>query len=759
MEEKSQKTEEPRFIIVKKKREEVSKEETKEETAEQKQELIQQKAGYKEQIKPQGRRPDRKKKGERKKYFQPKVEQEVKEEEKKLEVSEEKKEKIEEKKEAKLEQAEVKVEKEETERKEEKAKEEAEGIGDEKVEVEFFVGQEDIIPFRAKRFFSYRKKKKKPLKQQISQPKEVEEKPKRIKISGSIRVAELSKLTGIKASEIIRKLLELGREVTINQFISAEEAEIVCADYGIEVEIEEFDESKYFDTSPDPEEKLVKRPPVVVVMGHVDHGKTTLLDAIRKTNVAEKEVGGITQSIGAYTVDVRGEKITFIDTPGHEAFTEMRARGAKVADIAVLVVAADEGVKPQTEEAISHASAAGLPIVVAINKIDKPGANPDFVKNQLANLGLVPDDWGGDTLFANISAKKRIGLDELLEKILLQAEIMNLRANPSRPAEGVIIESSIDKGLGAVATVIVQRGTLRKGDVFVAGMMWGRVRNIFSDKGEVIKEVLPGFPAKIVIGGSEIPYAGSKLYVVQNEDIASRIVEERKLREAKKIVSTVSLEDIFEKIKKAGEEKVILPLVLKASSAGALDALEKEISLIKHPSVEIKVIHRGIGIISPSDINLAAASKGIVIGYSVGIDKNAHNLAKTLGVQVRMYKIIYEILDDIKKALQGMLKPKEKEVVIGRAKILKIFKLSSGRALGCYMESGKFVNGLYVKVKRNGEVIGTGKIVSLKRFKDSVQEVSEGNEFGVMIDGVQDVKENDILECFQIEKEEISLES
>lgn len=626
-------------------------------------------------------------------------------------------------------------------------------------EIEVFAGREDIIPYRAKRFFSYRKKKKKKF-YKLDEPQEKKEEKqeiKKIRISGLIRVAELSKLTGIKSSEIIKKLLELGREVTINHFITADEAELVCADYNISVEREEFDETKYFDTSPDPEESLRKRPPVVVVMGHVDHGKTTLLDAIRETNVAEKEVGGITQSIGAYTVEVNGQAITFIDTPGHEAFTAMRARGAKVADIAVLVVASDEGVKPQTEEAISHAKAAGLPIIVALNKIDKPGANPELVKNQLANLGLIPDDWGGDTLFANISAKKRIGINDLLEKILLQADILNLKANPSRAAEGVIIESSLDKGLGATATVIVQRGTLKKGDVFVAGLMWGRVRNIFSDRGSVLKEVTPGFPAKIIIGGDELPLAGDKIYVVKDEEIASKIVEERRLKEGKRTHRTISLEDIFEKIKESGENKLVLPLILKTSSAGALEALEKELSLIKHPNIEIRMIHKGIGIVSQSDVNLAAASGGIIIGYGVGADKNAQNLAKMLKVQIRLYKIIYEIVDDIRKALQGMLKPKEKEVFVGRGRILKIFKLSIGKVLGCYAETGKFIHGLNIRVKRDGEVIGMGKIISLKRFKDSVQEISEGNEFGLMIEGVQDVKENDIIECFKIETEEINI--
>lgn len=625
-------------------------------------------------------------------------------------------------------------------------------------EIEIFSGREDIIPFRAKRFFSYKKKKKKKFQktEEVEEKKESKQEVKKIKISSLIRVSDLSKITGIKSSEIIRKLIEIGKEATINQFISAEEAELVCADYGIEVEREEFDETKFLDTSPDPEEALKKRPPVVVVMGHVDHGKTTLLDAIRRTNIAETEVGGITQSIGAYTVEIKNQAITFIDTPGHEAFTEMRARGAKVADIAVLVVAADEGVKPQTEEAINHAKAAELPIVVAINKIDKPGANPDFVKNQLAQLGLIPDEWGGDTLFANISAKKRFGIEDLLEKILLQAEILNLRANPSRQVEGVIIESSIDKGLGATATVIIQRGTLKKGDVFVAGFMFGRVRNVFSDKGNIVKEIPPGFPGKIVIGGEELPQAGDKIYVIDDEKIAAKIVEERKLKEGKKL-SFISLEELFEKLKEGDQEKTVLPLILKAPSGGALDALEKEISNIKHPNVEIKIVHKGIGVISQSDVNLAAASNGIVIGYGVGVDKSAQSLSKIHKVQIRLYKIIYEIVDDIKKALQGMLKPKEKEVIVGKGKILKIFKISTGKALGCYVESGKFVQGLNVRIKRDGEIIGVGKITSLKRFKDSVHEIREGNECGLIIDYVQDLKENDIIECFSIEKEEISI--
>ncbi|GBD03304.1 Translation initiation factor IF-2 [bacterium HR19] len=637
----------------------------------------------------------------------------------------------------------------------EKKEEEKEEL---KEEIEIFEGGEFIIPFRPRKPF-FKKKKRFDKQERIVQPQQPSL-PQKIKIPEEIRIADLSKITGIKASEIIKKLLELGREANINSFITKEEAELICADFGIEVEIEEFDESAFIDTSPDPEDKLKPRPPVVVMMGHVDHGKTTLLDAIRQTNVAEKEVGGITQSIGAYTVEIQrkdtGEKgiITFIDTPGHEAFTEMRARGAKVADIAVLVVAADEGVKPQTEEAISHAKAAGVPIVVAINKIDKPGANPNLVKNQLAQIGLIPDEWGGDTLFAEISAKRKIGIEDLLEKILIQADLLNLRANPDRPAEGVIIESSIDKGFGYVATVIIQRGTLRKGDIFVAGLAWGKIRNIFSDRGKALKEVGPGFPAKIVIGGEELPLAGDKLYVVKDEQIASKIVEERKKRQKKR--TSISLEEIYQKLSERSE-KVVLPLILKANSKGALDALEKEINEIQIPQLEIRIIHKGIGVISQSDINLASASNGIVIGYSVGIEKQAQNLAKMHGVQVRLYKIIYEIVDDIKKAAQGLLKPKEKEVIVGRAKVLKIFKLSVGKVLGCIVESGKLSLGLSARVKRNGNIICEGKISSLKRFKDSVQEVKEGEECGVLLEGLTDAKEEDIIECYEIIKEEIKI--
>lgn len=679
-------------------------------------------------------------------------------EEKETQKKEETKEierKLEETKREKIETAEDRLEEQKTEEQKEEITEEKEEL---KEEIEIFEGGEFITPFRPRRPF-FKKKKRFDKQEKIVQTQQPSL-PQKIKIPEEIRIADLSKITGIKASEIIKKLLELGKEANINSFITKEEAELVCADFGIEVEIEEFDESAFIDTSPDPEDKLKPRPPVVVVMGHVDHGKTTLLDAIRQTNVAEKEVGGITQSIGAYTVEIQrkdsGEKgiITFIDTPGHEAFTEMRARGAKVADIAILVVAADEGVKPQTEEAISHAKAAGVPIVVAINKIDKPGANPNLVKNQLAQIGLIPDEWGGDTLFAEISAKRKIGIEDLLEKILIQADLLNLRANPDRPAEGVIIESSIDKGFGYVATVIIQRGTLRKGDIFVAGLTWGKIRNIFSDRGKALKEVEPGFPAKIVIGGEELPLAGDKLYVVKDEQIASKIVEERKKRQKKR--TSISLEEIYQKLSESSE-KVVLPLILKANSKGALDALEKEINEIQIPQLEIRIIHKGIGVISQSDINLASASNGIVIGYSVGIEKQAQNLAKMHGVQVRLYKIIYEIVDDIKKAAQGLLKPKEKEVIVGRAKVLKIFKLSVGKVLGCIVESGKLSLGLSARVKRNGNIISEGKITSLKRFKDSVQEVKEGEECGVLLEGLTDVKEEDIIECYEIVKEEIKI--
>ncbi len=624
-----------------------------------------------------------------------------------------------------------------------------------KDEIEVFGGTEFIIPFRPRYIpkdkRKFRKREKVEPRRQIIQ----ETKAKKVKIPEVIRISDLSKITGIKASEIISKLLSYGKEVTINQTISAEEAELICAEFGIEVEREEFDESAYLDLSPDPEDKLKPRPPVVVVMGHVDHGKTTLLDAIRQTKVAEQEVGGITQSIGAYTVEIDKGIITFIDTPGHEAFTEMRARGAKVADIAILVVAADEGVKPQTEEAISHAKAAGVPIIVAINKIDKPGANPQLVKNQLSQLGLIPDDWGGDTLFAEISAKKKIGIDDLLEKILIQAELLNLRANPDRPAEGIIIESSIDRGLGNIATVIVQRGTLKKGDVFIAGLVFGRIRSIFSDKGKIIKELTPGLPGRIVISSDGLPLAGDKLYVVKDEETAKRIVEERKKREAKP--KSISLEEIYDKILES-ENKVILPLILKANTKGALDALEKEISEIKIPQLELRIVHKGIGVVSQSDINLASASKGIVIGYNIGIEKQAQNLAKIHGVQVRLYKIIYEIVDDIKKAVKGMLKPKEKEVIIGTASVLKIFKLSVGRVLGCRVEKGKIQVGANARIKRNGNIIFEGKITSIKRFKDSVQEVGEGEECGILIEGLQEAREQDKIECYNIVKEEIKID-
>jgi translation initiation factor IF-2 len=624
-----------------------------------------------------------------------------------------------------------------------------------KDEIEVFGGTEFIIPFRPRYIpkdkRKFRKREKVEPRRQIIQ----ETKTKKVKIPEVIRISDLSKITGIKASEIISKLLSYGKELTINQTISAEEAEIICAEFGIEVEREEFDESTYIDLSPDPEDKLKPRPPVVVVMGHVDHGKTTLLDAIRQTKVAEQEVGGITQSIGAYTVEIDKGIITFIDTPGHEAFTEMRARGTKVADIAILVVAADEGVKPQTEEAISHAKAAGVPIIVAINKIDKPGANPQLVKSQLSQLGLIPDDWGGDTLFAEISAKKKIGIEDLLEKILIQAELLNLRANPDRPAEGIIIESSIDRGLGNVATVIVQRGTLRKGDVFVAGLVFGRIRNIFSDKGKIIKELTPGLPGRIVISSDGLPLAGDKLYVVKDEETAKKIVEERKKREVKP--KSISLEEIYDKILES-ENKVILPLILKANTKGALDALEKEISEIQVPQLELRIIHKGIGVVSQSDINLASASKGIVIGYNIGIEKQAQNLAKIHGVQVRLYKIIYEIVDDIKKAVKGMLKPKEKEVIIGSARILKIFKLSVGKVLGCRVEKGKIQVGANARIKRNGDIVFEGKITSIKRFKDSVQEVEEGEECGILIEGLQDAKEQDTIECYNIVKEEIKID-
>ncbi len=588
--------------------------------------------------------------------------------------------------------------------------------------------------------------------EKVERPSTLPPKERKIKIYETIQVGELAKLMGLKVSELIKKSLEMGMPITINQSIDADVAAILADEFGYQVEkapIEEEILLQYIPPSPD---ELKPRPPVVTVMGHVDHGKTTLLDAIRKTDVASKEVGGITQHIGAYTVKLEdGRLITFIDTPGHEAFTSMRARGAQVTDIVVLVVAADDGVMAQTKEAIEHAKAAKVPIVVAINKIDKPEANPDKVKSQLAELGLVPEDWGGEVLVANISAKKRIGINELLELILLQAEMLELKAAYERTARGRIIESKLDKGRGPVATVIVQEGTLKEGDIFVAGLTYGRVRAMFDNYGNKVKKATPSIPVEI-IGFEEVPQAGDDFIVINDEEKARKIAEyrQRKTREAEFAKGArISLEKLFEKLKE-GEIKE-LNIVLKADTQGTLEALQTSLSKLSTEKVKVNVIRAGIGAISESDVMLASASNAIVIGFNVKPTQQAKETAKNERVEIKFYDVIYQLLDDVKKAMTGLLVPKLEEAITGIAEVRATFKISKiGIVAGCYVKEGIINRNNKIRVIRDGIVIHTGAIASLRRFKEDVKEVPAGYECGLRIQDFQDIKEGDIIEAFEL---------
>lgn len=590
------------------------------------------------------------------------------------------------------------------------------------------------------------------LKPQITTPKAIKRK---IKVAEEIGVSELAQRMGVKLKELQEKLQELGVEASPEGTIDIEAAVLVASEYGFEVEsrLEELEAA--IAPQPDPPEKLRPRPPVVTVMGHVDHGKTLLLDAIRQTDVAAREVGGITQHIGAYKVELPGKGvITFIDTPGHEAFTAMRARGAQVTDIVVLVVAADDGVMPQTVEAINHARAAQVPIVVAINKVDKKEANPERVRRQLAEHGLIPEEWGGDTLFAEVSALKGTGIEELLDIILLQAEMMELKANPEKAARGVIVETRLDRGKGPVATVIVKEGTLKEGNHFVSGLTYGKVRAMEDEWGKRQKEAPPSTPVE-VIGFSELPEAGDDFIVVKDERMARSIAELRRKRkerlERKEVPAPVTLEDLFERIQ-AGEAKELL-MVLKADTFGSLQAVKEALEKLSTDEVKVRVIHEGVGAISDSDVNLAIASEGVIIGFNVQSMGKAKSLIEQKKVDVRTYRIIYELIEDVEKALKGMLAPERKEVFLGRAEVRQLFRVPRvGVVAGCYVQEGRIMRGASARVLRDSEVVHEGKITSLKRFKEDVKEVQAGYECGVGIEDFNDWQEGDLLEAYTIEE-------
>ncbi|WNQ13774.1 translation initiation factor IF-2 [Paenibacillus aurantius] len=578
--------------------------------------------------------------------------------------------------------------------------------------------------------------------------------PKKIIVRGAMTVGELTKLLHKDVSEVIKKLLTLGVMATINQELDLDTIQLIATEFGVDVEIKIRVDEENFELieEKDQEEDLMERPPVVTIMGHVDHGKTTLLDAIRSTSVTEGEAGGITQHIGAYQVETHGKKITFLDTPGHEAFTSMRARGAQVTDITILVVAADDGVMPQTVEAINHAKAANVPIIVAVNKIDKPGANPDKIKQELTEYQLVPEEWGGDTIFVNLSAKQRTNLDQLLEMILLVSEVQEFKANPDKRARGTVLEAELDKGKGPVARVLIQHGTLRVGDSFIAGVCFGRVRAMVNDKGKRLKEAGPSTPVEIT-GLTEVPQAGDPFLAYEDERKARDIAEKRAstLRQSEMGANTrVTLDDLHKYIQE-GEMKD-LNVIIKGDVQGSVGALKGSLEKIEVEGVRVKIIHTGVGAITESDISLASASNAIVIGFNVRPEPMAKVQADQEKVDIRLHRVIYSVIEEIEQAMKGMLDPVFKESVIGHAEVRNTFKISKvGTIAGCMVIDGKITRSAEVRLVRGGIVVFEGKIDSLKRFKDDAKEVAQGYECGITLERYNDLKEGDIIEAFVME--------
>lgn len=576
-----------------------------------------------------------------------------------------------------------------------------------------------------------------------------------IKVPDEITVGELASMLKMTASEVIKKLFSLGVMATVNEVIDFDTAEIVATELGAKVEkqVVVSIEDRIIDDSEDKEEDLVKRDPVVVVMGHVDHGKTSILDAIRNTAVTATEAGGITQHIGAYRVECSGQMITFLDTPGHAAFTSMRARGAMATDIAVLVVAADDGIMPQTIEAINHAKAANIQIIVAINKMDKEGANPERIKQQLTEYSLVPEEWGGDTICVPVSAKTQMGIDSLLESILLVAEMAELKANPNRAAKGVVIEARLDKGRGPVATLLVQNGTLRSGDIIVAGTAVGRVRVMVNEKGRRLKEAGPSVPVEIT-GLAETPNAGDSFDAVSDEKLARELVEQRKQKEKEeqfKAYHKVTLDNLFSSLKE-GEMKE-LDIVVKADVQGSVEAVKQNLEKLSNDEVRVRVIHGGVGAINDSDVMLANVSNAIIVGFNVRPDANAQATAERDGVEMRMYRVIYDCIEEIEAAMKGMLAPKFREIMLGKVEVRTVMNLSSaGKIAGSYVLEGKVTRNAQIRVVRDGIVIAEDEIASLRRFKDDVKEVASGFECGIGLAKFNDIKEGDIFEAFVMEE-------
>lgn len=581
---------------------------------------------------------------------------------------------------------------------------------------------------------------------------------RKVRMDEVIRISDMAKQMGLKAQEIIKVLFGMGVMATINQSIDVDTATLVAAEFGYEVEQVGFMEQDFTHITEDKPEDLTPRPPVVTIMGHVDHGKTSLLDAIRKTNVTKGEAGGITQHIGAYHVQTNRGTITFLDTPGHEAFTAMRARGAQVTDLVILVVAADDGVMEQTKEAVNHARAANVPIVVAVNKIDKEGANPERVIRELSEIGLLAEAWGGDTIFANVSAKQRIGLDELLEMVLLQAEVLELKANPNKRAQGHIVEARLDKGRGPVATVLIQEGTLHEGDVFVCGLYYGKVRAMFNDQGLKIKEAGPAYPVEVQ-GFDGLAESGDEFVVVADEKIARRIASSRQAKDREKTLAQatkVTLDSFL--ASKAADETKTLNLVIKTDVHGSAEAIAESLNKLSTNEVRVQIIHAGAGAITESDVMLAAASSAIIIGFNVRPMVKVKEVAEAENVEIRFYDIIYDLLNDIRDAMAGMLSPIIRESYLGQAEVRQTFSVPKiGTVAGCAVMDGKLLRNAKIRLLRDGVVIYTGKLSSLKRFKDDAKEVQKGFECGVGLTNFNDIKVGDIVEAFEEVSEKATL--
>jgi translation initiation factor IF-2 len=595
------------------------------------------------------------------------------------------------------------------------------------------------------------RKGQKPLLPDQKQAQPMKAAKRKIRFDEAIRLADMAHQMGVKAQDLIKALFGMGVMATINQALDLDTASLLATEFGYEVENISFDEQEFLvPTEADKDEDLKPRPPVVTIMGHVDHGKTSLLDAIRLSNVTDGEAGGITQHIGAYHVETNRGEIVFLDTPGHEAFTTMRMRGAQVTDIVILVVAADDGVMDQTREAISHSKAAGVPIVVAVNKIDKEGANPDNVKRELAELGLVPEEWGGDTIFAHVSAKQKIGLDELLEMVLLQAEVLELKANPDKHARGHIVEAKLDKGRGPVGTMLIIEGTINQGDCFVSGIHFGKVRAMFDDQGKKLKSAGPAMPVEIQ-GFDGLPEAGDELFVVDDEKVARRIAQSRAMKQREKVLSSkskVTLESFL--ASRPDDQAQTLNLVLKADVQGSLEAVTESLNKLSTDEVKINVVHGGAGAITESDILLAGASEAIIIGFNVRPNLKVKEIAEHEGVEVRFYDIIYKLVSEVKDAMSGMLAPDIEEVYLGQAEVRDTFSVPKvGTVAGCFVADGKITRNCKVRLLRGGVVIYTGSVTSLRRIKDDVKEVAKGFECGMGLEKYNDIKVGDVIEAFE----------